>query len=283
MKKVYKQGELLIREVNQTQIFNDTISFWNLGQAGILLKGRPEDGFIVIDPYLTKSIEESNPETEFIRAYSPVLSPEMLQGINGVVITHEHDDHMDLLTLDKIAAGSEDTVFTVPAPLVSLLENKVTISSLIAAKAHEPFRIKGFKITPVPAAHIEYEVDTHGNFYSLGYFIEVNGIRLFHSGDTVITPLLIERVKEFNPHVAFLPINGGDYFRTSRGIIGNMNFREAADFSVAVGVDLSIPIHFDMFPTNRENPAYFVDYLFHHYPNQKFHMMVPGERFIYHK
>jgi L-ascorbate metabolism protein UlaG (beta-lactamase superfamily) len=125
MKKVYKQGELLIREVNQTQIFNDTISFWNLGQAGILLKGRPEDGFIVIDPYLTKSIEESNPETEFIRAYSPVLSPEMLQGINGVVITHEHDDHMDLLTLDKIAAGSEDTVFTVPAPLMNLLGLRV--------------------------------------------------------------------------------------------------------------------------------------------------------------
>lgn len=283
MKKVYKQGEFLIREVSQTQILNDTISFWNLGQAGILLKGRPEDGFIVIDPYLTKSIEESNPETEFIRAYSPVLSPEMLQGINGVVITHEHDDHMDLPTLDKIAAGSEDTVFAVPAPLVSLLENKVTISSLIGAKAHEPFRIKGFKITPAPAAHIEYEVDTHGNFYSLGYFIEVNGIRLYHSGDTVITPLLIEKVKEFNPHVAFLPINGGDYFRTSLGMIGNMNFREAADFSVAVGVDLIIPIHYDMFPTNRENPAYFVDYLFHHYPNQKFHMMVPGERFIYHK
>ncbi|WHZ02144.1 MBL fold metallo-hydrolase [Neobacillus sp. YX16] len=283
MKKVYKHGELLIREVSQTQIFNDTISFWNLGQAGILVKGRPEDGFILIDPYLTKSIEESNPETEFIRAYSPILSPEMLQGINGVVITHEHDDHMDLPTLDKIAAGSEDTVFTVPAPLVSLLENKVSITSLIAAKAHEPFRIKGFKITPVPAAHTEYEVDTLGNFYSLGYFIEVNGIRLFHSGDTVVTPLLIEKVKEFNPHVAFLPINGGDYFRTSRGIIGNMNFREAADFSVAVGVDLIIPIHFDMFPTNRENPAYFVDYLFHHYPNQKFHMMVPGERFIYHK
>ncbi|MBT2736679.1 hypothetical protein [Bacillus sp. ISL-7] len=42
-------------------------------------------------------------------------------------------------------------------------------------------------------------------------------------------------------------------------------------------------IHYDMFPNNRDNPAYFVDYLFHHYPTQKFHMMVPGERFIYHK
>jgi len=62
-----------------------------------------------------------------------------------------------------------------------------------------------------------------------------------------------------------------------------MSSREAADFSAMVGIDLNVPIHYDMFPNNRENPAYFVDYLFHHYHNQKFHMMVSGERFIYQK
>jgi len=277
---VYKQGNLLVNEIKNTQIQKDSISFWNLGQAGILLKGRQEDGWICIDPYLTKSIEEENPDTEFKRAFSPVLTPEMLEGIDGIIVTHEHDDHLDFSTIRKVSSG---TTVAIPAPLVSLIREKTEIQQIIPAVDQQPFDVKGFKITPIPAAHTEYEQDVNGNYTALGYAIEVNGIRLFHSGDTVITASLIERVREFKPHIAFLPINGADYFRTSRGIIGNMSFREAVDFSAAVGADMLIPIHYDMFPNNRENPAYFVDYLFHHYPTQKFHMMVPGERFIYHK
>jgi L-ascorbate 6-phosphate lactonase len=38
-----------------------------------------------------------------------------------------------------------------------------------------------------------------------------------------------------------------------------------------------------MFAHNDENPAYFVDYLYSNYPAQRFHMFVPGERYIYMK
>jgi L-ascorbate 6-phosphate lactonase len=283
MSALYKSNEGLMNEVRKTKIYGESVSFWNLGQAGMLIKGTDEDGIICIDPYLTKSIEDASPDTEFKRAFSPVVDPGMLNVLDGVFITHGHDDHLDVSTIKEITRVSEGTKFAIPAPLVSLVQEHVANKNIQPAKEGAPFTIKGFKITPVPAAHTEYETDEQGNHVSLGYLIEVNGIRLFHSGDTVVTPELIDKVKEFNPHVAFLPINGGDFFRSSRGIIGNMSFREAADFSAAVGVDLIIPIHYDLFPNNRENPAYFVDYLFHHYPNQKFHMMVPGERFIYHK
>jgi L-ascorbate 6-phosphate lactonase len=280
--KVYKQGVPLIKELNNTRIHDDTISFWNLGQAGILIKGREEDGLICIDPYLSNSIEQVNPETEFKRAYPPVLSPDMLEDADAILITHEHDDHLDFATLREVGQSSENPVFVVPAPLVSMVQSETGNNNIAAAKVNESFQIKGFQITPVPAAHTSYQVDLEGNHHYLGYCIEVNGVRLFHSGDTIVTPELIEKVKDFKPHVVFLPINGGDYFRSSREIVGNMSFREAVEFSNTVGADLIIPIHYDLFPNNRDNPAYFVDYLFTHYPNQKFHMMAPGERFIYH-
>jgi L-ascorbate metabolism protein UlaG (beta-lactamase superfamily) len=281
MQDLYKCGKALVNEINETVVPKDTVSFWSLGQAGILLKGRKEDGLLCIDPYLSYRIEDADPETEFKRAFPPVLEPAMLPYIDGLLATHEHDDHLDFSTIKAIT--SENMKIAVPAPIEGLLHDAGITKKILSARVGETFFIKGFKIIPVPAAHTEYEVDEQGNHRYLGYLIEVNGIRLFHSGDTLITPEVIEKVKEFKPHVAFLPINGGDYFRTDRGIVGNMSFREAADFSVLVGVDLVIPIHFDLFPNNRDNPAYFVDYLFQHYPTQKFHMMVAGERFIYHK
>ena len=282
MDKVYKHGGPLIKEINDTRIHDHAISFWNLGQAGILLKGREEDGLICIDPYLSTSIEQVNPETEFKRAYPPVLSPIKLVEADAILITHEHDDHLDFATLREVGQNSENPIFVVPAPLVSMVQSETCYKNIAAAKGNESFQIKGFQITPVPAAHTRYQVDLHGNHHYLGYCLEVNGVRLFHSGDTIVTPELIEKVKDFNPHVVFLPINGGDYFRSAREIVGNMSFREAVEFSITVGADLIIPIHYDLFPNNRDNPAYFVDYLFTHYPNQKFHMMAPGERFIYH-
>jgi L-ascorbate 6-phosphate lactonase len=280
--KVYKQGGPLIKEINDTRIHDDAISFWNLGQAGILIKGREEDGLICIDPYLSSSIEQENPATEFKRAYPPVLSPIKLVDADAILITHEHDDHLDFPTLREVGQNSENPIFVVPAPFVSMVQSETGNKNIVAAKGNESFQIKGFQVTPVPAAHTSYQVDLQGNHLYLGYCIEVNGVRLFHSGDTIVTPELIEKVKAFKPHVVFLPINGGDYFRSSREIVGNMSFREAVEFSIAVGADQIIPIHYDLFPNNRDNPAYFVDYLFTHYPNQKFHMMAPGERFIYH-
>ncbi len=279
---INKSSEELISEVRQTNVYRDSISFWSLGQAGILFKGREEDGLLCIDPYLTSSIEEVNPETEFKRAFPPVLDPAMLQDLDGVLVTHGHDDHLDLSTIKEIArvSGSQ---FGIPAPLVPSVQEQLKNKDILSVKDGEVVRMRGFKVTPVPAAHTDYEKDSSGNHLFLGYLIEVNGIRIYHSGDTIVTSELIEKVKAFKPNVAFLPINGTDFFRTSRGIIGNMNSREAADFAAAVGVDLLVPIHYDLFPINRENPANFVDYLFHQYPYQKFHMMVPGERFIYHK
>lgn len=283
LRPIYNDGESLLKDIQRTNIPKGGVAIWSLGQAGVLIKGGSTDAIICVDPYLSYSIELENPDTEFKREIPPPLSPQELD-VDMVLITHFHNDHMDLTTIKGVSQAHPETQFAAPASHVYMLQDiELDSSRIIPATQQRAISVKGVTITPVAGAHTAYEADQEGNQYYLGYFIEINGVRIFHTGDTLVTPELIEQAKKFHPHVTLLPINGGDYARTSRGIAGNMNFREAADFGVEIGTDLLVPIHFDMFSNNSDNPSYFVDYLFHKYPAQKFHMMVAGERLIYFK
>lgn len=258
------------------------LAFYGLGQVGVVITDLASGAFIVVDPYLTSSIEREQPSTEFVRAFAPPYQPEDLRGALGILVTHHHGDHLDQETIARVAACSPDTKVAAPAPDGALLvECGVEEEQIIAAREGEVFSLGPFTITPIGAAHTSYEFDEYGDHVFLGYFIEVAGVRLYHAGDTVATEELQEAVRAFAPTVAFLPINGGDFARTSRDIVGNMNYREALDLTVATGIDLVFPMHIDLFPNNRENPSYFVDYLYGHYPRQQFHMLMAGERYLF--
>jgi len=284
LRPIYRGGTALQAELGQTSVMEGSIAIWHLGQAGVALKGAGSDNILYIDPYLTFSIEDRTPGSEFKRGFAPPLEPAEIVNARAVLVTHNHDDHLDLQTLTTVSRVSERTVFIVPAPAVGLLSNAgIGMDRIIAARVGDHIEVERglFRVQPVAEAHTEYEVDEHGDHVYLGYCITVNDIRLFHAGDCLVDDRLIAQVGQFAPHVVFLPINGKDYARTARGIVGNMNYRDATDFAVAIHADVIVPIHYDLFANNRENPAHFVEYVFHTYPAQKFHLPVPGERFIY--
>jgi L-ascorbate metabolism protein UlaG (beta-lactamase superfamily) len=78
-----------------------------------------------------------------------------------------------------------------------------------------------------------------------------------------------------------LPINGRDFYRFSRNVIGNMNSKEAVKLARDIRAKLLIPMHFDLYKPNGENPANFVSELYEAGIDQPFHMFMPGERYIY--
>ncbi|GEO28024.1 MBL fold metallo-hydrolase [Alicyclobacillus acidoterrestris] len=287
MHKVYRQGAQLYEEFHRAQVPPNGVAIWNLGQSGVFVKGTPTDSgkdapAFAIDPYLTGSIEVNHPGTEFVRAYLPPIEPEDLAPVSLVLLTHHHDDHMDLTTISRLHKASPNTRFVVPAPHERmLLDQGISADAIILAHANEVVRAADLEILPIAAAHTDYETDANGHHLYLGYVVYVNGVSIYHSGDTIVTDELVQTLQAIRPQIAMLPVNGGDYSRTKRGIVGNMTAREAVDFADAIGVDLLLPNHYDMFPNNRENPAHLVDYLFHHHANIKFHMLAVGERFIY--
>ena len=69
-----------------------------------------------------------------------------------------------------------------------------------------------------------------GRHLYLGFVIEAEGRRLYHSGDTLAYPGLVERLGSEPFDVLFLPINGRD---PARGVPGNMTAAEAVDLAAA--------------------------------------------------
>lgn len=263
-------------ELTNTQVPPDGLALWSLGQAGLIIKNSSGE-LLAIDPYLSSAIERANPETEFVRNFPPVLPPKALRVCNAVLISHFHDDHMDRATLEPLAAIAPELPIWLPSPDVHQLK----VSNVRAAKTGKVITSGNFRILPIAAAHSSYQRDETGNDRFLGYFISCDTVSLWHSGDTLVTDELTEQMKLLKPTINVLPINGGDHARQTRGIMPNMHFREAADLHFTLGSDLLLPCHYDMFSSNRDNPAWFVDDMLTRYPGKKFHLMMPGERFIY--
>jgi L-ascorbate 6-phosphate lactonase len=279
-KNLYKSGMALTQEMEQTRLPEGTAALWALGQEGFLIQ--VGDKRVLVDPYITDSIYASAGDP-WVRRFAPPISPELLPALDAVLCTHHHGDHMDGASLRPLQ-GREHTKFVIPRAHAAILAGwGFTKEQLIGLNHEETVMVHGIEIRALAAKHDEFRQDEGGNHYFLGYILKYGGLTIYHAGDTVGFPELVEWVRAEKPDIALIPMNGRDYARTAQGIIGNCNYREAADLAVAVGADIVIPMHYGLFAHNDENPAYFVDYLYRTYPGQKFHMAAPGERFVYMK
>jgi L-ascorbate 6-phosphate lactonase len=139
----------------------------------------------------------------------------------------------------------------------------------------------GLSVTAIPSAHYDFQPDAQGNPAFLGFIVTLNGVSLYHSGDTVIYDGLADRLKSRQIDIMCLPINGRDWFREQADLVGNMDYREAAELTAAVGAKVLLPGHNDMFRNNRINPAYLLDYLASNHPRQRVHFLQAGELYYF--
>jgi L-ascorbate 6-phosphate lactonase len=263
-------GAAMIREMNETHVPYGMVAIWFLGQESVVIKGGST--IIYIDPYLAEAKS---------RTFQAPFRPEDVTNADYCLITHEHSDHLDPSTLGVMVRNKE-TVFMAPGFCrEQMLQLGAMSERLLDAATGQWSEGNGVRIKPVPAAHEELDYDPARDHRFVGYLLELNGVSLYHAGDTVIYPGLIESLKAEHIDLGMLPINGRDAFRWNRGLVGNMNYREAAELAVAAGMDTVIPLHYDMFAGNSEKPGYFVDYLYERYPEQKFHVLARFERFVY--
>jgi L-ascorbate metabolism protein UlaG (beta-lactamase superfamily) len=105
----------------------------------------------------------------------------------------------------------------------------------------------GLIVRAIPSAHEGLDKDAEGRHLYLGFVIELDGTRFYHSGDSVVYPGLVDELGPERFDVLFLPINGRN---PERGVPGNMSAAEAVDLANEVGPRFVVPHHYDMFTFN---------------------------------
>jgi len=154
-----------------------------------------------------------------------------------ILVTHSHGDHFSKSDIEKLS--KPDTIIIAPFDIDG--KNKILLPN-------NKMDVKGLVIEAVPAYNI-VKADRHPKEKNFaGYILTVNGVRVYHAGDTEKIP----EMKNFNVDIALLPL-GQKYTMNS--------VSEAVEAAVDLKAKIAIPMHFGQYEGTEVDAKKFVDEL----------------------
>ena len=200
-----------------------------IGQAGLLFdSGKAK---IMIDPYLSNSVEKVDPNN-----FRRISVNEDLFNIEPdfMIFTHDHIDHYDPETAPRFLE-KKDKKMTVLCP-TSVWKKARTYGyhNYVEFNRYTEWTESGIRFCAVKAVHSDP--------FAIGVIIEdLEEKKIYYvTGDTLYNR---EIFKDLPDHidVVFLPING---------VGNNMNETDAVRFFRACGARRAVPYHVGMFDSN---------------------------------
>ncbi|WP_130835869.1 MBL fold metallo-hydrolase [[Erwinia] mediterraneensis] len=232
--------------------------FW-LGQAGFIL--RNAEHCVVIDPYLSDSLAEKyrGRPLAHTRIMPAPIQATSLTNVTHILVTHHHTDHMDGATLAPLLNASPDVQLILPRAALTLASERIPLSgaeNITGVNAGESLQLaSGLSVHVVRASHETLEQDDAKNYRFLGYVIQMGGITIFHSGDTVPFAGQVEELAPLAIDLALLPVNGRSENLRAQGIPGNMSADESLLLCVQCKIQYMIAHHYGLFDFNTADPA----------------------------
>lgn len=195
-----------------------------LGQAGLLFEKR---GFkIMIDPYLSDSVEKINPKN-----YRRVPVDESFFKIKPDVMffTHNHLDHYDPETVSHFIDENSNITVLAPKSVWDEVRKIGGNNNYILFNRHTEWSENGIKFTAVKAEH--------SDITPIGVIIDDGERKYYVTGDTLYNEEIFSDIPS-NIYALFLPVNG---------VGNNMNMTDAARFAKRINAERTVPIHIGMF------------------------------------
>lgn len=275
MIKAFQKDRELLDDLNDVYPGLNELSIWWLGQSGYLIYWNGTK--IILDPYLSDSLSIKYRDTDkpHVRMSEKVIEPEWLTGIDFLTSSHAHTDHLDPDTISVLIKNNPAIRFIIPESIRSIAcqRGQCEFNFPIGLDAGETYIEKDISIMAIPSAHESLDKDQSGKHLYLGYIIRLGTWTLYHSGDTVLYPGMVENIRPYAPDVIFLPINGSN---PGRRVAGNLNARDAVYLATQVGAKLTIPGHYHLFEFNSVEPDEFVSLAAAQ--NLPIRLLQPGER-----
>jgi L-ascorbate metabolism protein UlaG (beta-lactamase superfamily) len=179
------------------------------------------------------------------RMRHPGVEMAALPGIDLVLVTHAHFDHLDRKTLRCVA---DNQPVVVPRDVGNLVHD-LGFGVVQELGTWESVEFGPVRVTLTPCRHWGARVlhDSHRGFG--GYIIEVAGRVVYHCGDSAYFDGFEEIGRRFAVDVALLPIGAYDA-PSLRGV--HMNPEEALQACVALGAKRMVPMHYGTFRLSYE-------------------------------
>lgn len=174
-----------------------------LGHASFLL--RLNGKTIVTDPFLSDHASPVPPLGPK-RFSPPALRAEQLPPVDLLLLSHNHYDHLDLPSLDRLPLAS-DAKAIVPLGLTSYVAER-GFKQMIEMDWYDRIDLGGLDVTALPSIHMSKRglFDRNQTLWT-GYGLRSPEHHLYFSGDTAYGPVFKEVAKDLDPFdIGLVPI-----------------------------------------------------------------------------
>ena len=246
----------LMEEVYSTNVLHGHVAIWWIGQAGYIIK-TARGKVLMIDTYLSGGGTRMMP---------PPIEPDEIK-CDLYLATHNHVDHADHETIEKIPQGNVGA-FVGPRNVASSLrklgvdEKRIREVNVGEEATLEGIRIRGTFCIPTDDSVLDSE----------GFLITTeDGINVYHTGDTGYHDFLFY-LSRHPIDIMLVCINGG---------MGNMGVDEAVKLTRLLRPKLVVPNHYGMFMANTADPTLFRTRLLATGAEPPCQILRVGEKYVY--
>jgi L-ascorbate metabolism protein UlaG (beta-lactamase superfamily) len=226
----------------------DNYVIW-IGHSTFLIK---KNGFTILtDPIFS---ERASPFKRVgpKRLIPPALSLKDIPKIDIVTVSHNHYDHLDINSLQRISKLHPDAVFLVPAGDLKLLKRK-KVKNAYEFEWWESFKINNINFTFTPVQHWSKRglFDRNKSLWG-GWYIQYLDYALYHAGDTGYSNDFKDTKNKLgSPKYAFIPIGAYDpeWFMAS----SHVNPEDALQIMIDLEAEHAFGMHWGTFVLTDED------------------------------